>query len=81
MNAKVSTWKLNPKSKKLCSCCQAVAKIKVEIQTSWFRGDDDVYLACVEHQEMIKAERWDDFYHDLAMTKAKRSASTDRKEK
>jgi hypothetical protein len=74
MSSDVRIWKQPAKSKKLCSCCDAVAKIKIEIRTSWFRGDDEVYLACDEHKALIEAEKWDEFYHDFAITKTKRSS-------
>lgn len=65
-------WKLNAKSRKLCSCCASVAVFKVEVRTSWFRGDDEVYLACSEHEALLGAGKWDDFYYDHAMTKMRR---------
>lgn len=69
----MSIWKLRPNSKKLCSCCASVASHKMEIRTSWFRGDDEVYLVCDEHKALVDSQRFEDFYHDFAMTKAQRS--------
>lgn len=65
-------WKLQPKSKKLCSCCAHVARFKVEVRVSYFRGDDEVYLACPDHEALLKQGKWDDFYYDFAMTNTKR---------
>ncbi|CAH2910783.1 MAG: hypothetical protein CPSOU_1850 [uncultured Paraburkholderia sp.] len=71
--AKPYMYKLHPKSRKLCSCCDEVAVKKIEIQTSWFRGDDDVFLLCPSHASIAEQNKFDDLYYDNAMTKARRS--------
>jgi hypothetical protein len=44
----------------------------VEVRVSYFRGDDEVYLACSDHEALLRQGKWDDFYYDFAMTSAKR---------
>jgi len=34
-----------------CEVCGAPASHKVDIQVSWFRGDDEVMVLCSEHRE------------------------------
>ncbi|MEI7296654.1 hypothetical protein WCQ02_31310 [Paraburkholderia tropica] len=72
MPIKPHMFRLHPKSKKLCSCCDEVAVKKLEIQTSWFRGDDDVFLLCPEHVSVAEQSRFDDIYYDYAMAKERR---------
>jgi hypothetical protein len=74
MPTKPHMYRLNPKSKKLCSCCDQVAIKKLEIQTSWFRGDDDVFLLCPSHVTVAEQMELDDIYYDYAQTKARRSS-------
>lgn len=74
MPSKTHMFRLHPKSKKLCSCCDEVAIKKLEIQTSWFRGDDDVFLLCPEHVLAAEQMKFEDIYYDHAVTKARRSS-------
>jgi hypothetical protein len=78
MPAKPHMFKLHPKSKKLCSCCDQVAIKKLEIQTSWFRGDDDVFLLCSSHVSVAEQMKLDDIYYDYALTKAPRAKQSNK---
>lgn len=39
----------------LCVICKAPAYCRVDIQTNWFRGDDEVFRTCVDHSKNIDA--------------------------
>lgn len=41
-------------TKGLCQCCQKPAKHRVDIQVSYMRGDDEVYLVCQDHMAVAK---------------------------
>lgn len=45
-----------------CKCCNEKAIAKVEIQTNWFRGDDEYFWVCEPHLQMAKNEEFDQFY-------------------
>ncbi|KWN75814.1 hypothetical protein WM23_02105 [Burkholderia ubonensis] len=42
------------KGTKLCSCCKSQAQWQVEFQVNWFRGDDECFLLCDTHHELVK---------------------------
>ncbi|MBR8182138.1 hypothetical protein KDW54_06975 [Burkholderia ambifaria] len=38
---------------KLCNCCTQIATWQVEFQVDWFRGDDECFLLCDKHHELV----------------------------
>lgn len=46
-----------------CYLCDAKATHRIDIQNSWLRGEDDVFLVCTPHLEMARAGRWGEFYN------------------
>jgi hypothetical protein len=50
-----------------CACCEAKATRKIEVQISWFRGDDEVYRVCENH--IPGNSDWSDFYNLLVIKK------------
>lgn len=57
---------------KLCSCCDQPAARRVDIQTDWFRGNDDVFDLCGTHIEVARSGRWRQLYADLQATREAR---------
>lgn len=60
---------------KHCSCCDQPAARRVDIQTDWFRGNDDVFDLCGTHIEMARGGRWRQLYADFEASKARRKES------
>lgn len=51
-------YKGNPKRFKDQKCpCGLQAVGRVEIQVSWFRGDDEIELRCEEHKDQPKVKK------------------------
>lgn len=48
-----------------CSLCDATAVSRIDVQTDWFRGDDDVFLVCDRHLTMAENGDWKRFYADV----------------
>lgn len=48
--------RLNKRSKKPCCVCGVIAIKQIDIQVSWFRGDDVVVHVCHEHAKIPASE-------------------------
>lgn len=48
-----------------CDACTREAILRVVIQTSWFRGEDDVFRLCSVHAAMARAADWQALYRDI----------------
>lgn len=60
------------KGSKQCDCCPQIAVHKVDVQTNWFRGDDEVFKLCAEHYALIKAGEIAALFEFQAAEKARR---------
>lgn len=54
------------KGKRLCHCCTATAIRKVDIQVSWFRGDDEVLQLCELHYAFVGKGAWHELFDAAA---------------
>ncbi|WP_134046860.1 hypothetical protein [Paraburkholderia caballeronis] len=57
---------------KLCSCCTNKAVKRIDIQTNWMRGDDDVMNVCGRHLEIARVGNWVQLYAAQKTTKEAR---------
>jgi hypothetical protein len=48
-----------------CAACEREAIVRVVVQTSWYRGEDDVYKLCGVHAAMARAADWSALYRDI----------------
>lgn len=48
-----------------CAACEREATMRVTIQNSWFRGEDDVLILCSVHAAMARAADWSALYRDI----------------
>ncbi|WP_458364589.1 hypothetical protein [Burkholderia pseudomallei] len=60
---------------KLCSCCDKGAVKRIDIQTDWMRGNDDVMQVCDSHLAMARAGNWRELYRDNESTQKRRRAA------
>lgn len=51
-----SVYKQNPRKQKKCDFCSDRAEFRLDIQTWWNRGDDEVMYTCVSHKPKNKEE-------------------------
>jgi hypothetical protein len=56
-----------------CDACEREAILRVVIQTSWFRGEDDVFRLCSTHAAMARAANWSALYRDISANSKPRS--------
>lgn len=58
-------------NKGLCDCCENKARAthRVDVQTSWFLGEDDVFLLCAEHKDLIESGDCNTIYSEAEKTK------------
>lgn len=61
---------------KLCDCCDKPAVTWMDVQVSWFRGEDEVLKLCEEHtkiaKESDKTRDFDIIWKDQEAEKKKR---------
>ncbi|WP_207000653.1 hypothetical protein [Trinickia mobilis] len=57
---------------KFCSCCDQPAVKRIDVQTDWMRGNDDVMQVCDAHLVMARASQWRRLYHDHETEQRKR---------
>jgi hypothetical protein len=63
------------KGNKQCDCCKdGIAVRKVEFQTGWFRGDDEVFKLCLIHYPLAKSGDLDVLMQLAEVEKARRRA-------
>ncbi|KVR93964.1 hypothetical protein [Burkholderia vietnamiensis] len=60
---------------KLCSCCENGSIKRIDIQTDWMRGNDDVMQVCDSHLAMARAGNWRELYRDNESTQARRRSA------
>ena len=65
-----------PNSHGRCACCDNYATHRMDVQVSWFRGEDEVYQVCREHKP--GPQDWNEFYVRVAQKSVKREAERKR---
>lgn len=60
------------KGKRQCHCCRNIAARKVEIQVSWFRGDDEVLQLCDLHYSFVGKQAYRELFDAAEAEKASR---------
>ncbi|MBB3004434.1 hypothetical protein FHX57_006816 [Paraburkholderia tropica] len=55
-----------------CSCCNRFATRKVDIQVSWFRGDDEVLQLCELHYAFVGKQAWKELFDAATAEKDRR---------
>lgn len=45
-----------------CCACKEKAFARVDIQTDYMRGNDDVFIVCEQHIAMLRNGSWRKFY-------------------
>jgi hypothetical protein len=48
-----------------CDACEREATTRAHVQTSWFRGEDEVLNLCSVHTAMARAGEWTALYRDI----------------
>lgn len=48
-----------------CDACDREATTRATVQTSWFRGEDDMLKLCSVHTAMARADEWTALYRDI----------------
>jgi hypothetical protein len=46
-----------------CYLCDSQATHRIDVQNSWMRGEDDVFLVCLPHLELARSGKWGEFYN------------------
>lgn len=60
------------KGTKLCNCCTQIASWQVEFQVDWFRGDDECFLLCDTHHELVKEKNLSELLRQKCEENARR---------
>ena len=55
--------------KGLCACCNAIAEKRMDVQVSYMRGDDEVFLLCGRHLELINSGNFDAIFSAAEATR------------
>ena len=50
----IKTWDDAASRPITCAACEERPIRLVDIQVSWFRGDDDIYAVCVDHLKLAR---------------------------